>query len=131
MENLSCNYTEASLWRVRRNKHMLHCPSLHITYIHHYPSLHITTNHYPSLHITAHNYKSLTITIHHHHPQGSPPLGEALSPQGPVVRTRVSANPGLNLNRGLFFFLSKALSSPPFWAEHLVPRALPPFGRST
>ena len=29
---------------------------------------------------------------------------------GPVVRTRVSANPGLNLNPGFFFFLSKALS---------------------
>ena len=30
--------------------------------------------------------------------------------QGPVVRTPVSANPGLNFNPGFFFFLSKALS---------------------
>ena len=30
--------------------------------------------------------------------------------QGPVVRTPVSANPGLNFNLGFFFFLSKALS---------------------
>ena len=30
--------------------------------------------------------------------------------QGPVVRTPVSANPGLYLNPGFFFFLSKALS---------------------
>ena len=30
--------------------------------------------------------------------------------QGPVVRTRVSANPGLNFNSGFFIFLSKALS---------------------
>ena len=29
---------------------------------------------------------------------------------GPVVRTPVSANPGLNFNPGFFFFLSKALS---------------------
>ena len=29
---------------------------------------------------------------------------------GPVVRTLVSANPGLNFNPGFFFFLSKALS---------------------
>ena len=29
--------------------------------------------------------------------------------QGPVVRTPVSANPGLNFNPGFFFFLSKAL----------------------
>ena len=28
---------------------------------------------------------------------------------GPVVRTPLSANPGLNFNPGLFFFLSKAL----------------------
>ena len=28
----------------------------------------------------------------------------------PVVRTPVSANPGLNFNPGFFFFLSKALS---------------------
>ena len=31
--------------------------------------------------------------------------------QGPVVRTRVRANPGLNFNLGFFFFSSKAL----FW----------------
>ena len=31
------------------------------------------------------------------------------SNQGPVVRTPVSANPGLNSNPGFFFFLSKAL----------------------
>ena len=30
--------------------------------------------------------------------------------QGPVVRTPVSANPGLNFNPGFFIFLSKALS---------------------
>ena len=36
--------------------------------------------------------------------------GETSILQGPVVRTRVSANPGLNFNRGFFFFLSKALS---------------------
>ena len=30
-------------------------------------------------------------------------------PLGPVVRTPVSANPGLNFNPGFFFFLSKAL----------------------
>ena len=30
--------------------------------------------------------------------------------QGPVVRTPVSANPGLNFNPGFVFFLSKALS---------------------
>ena len=30
--------------------------------------------------------------------------------QGQVVRTPVSANPGLNFNPGFFFFLSKALS---------------------
>ena len=30
--------------------------------------------------------------------------------QGPVVRTPVSANPGLNFNLGFFFFLSKAFS---------------------
>ena len=30
--------------------------------------------------------------------------------QGPVVRTRVSANPRLNFNPGFFFFLPKALS---------------------
>ena len=30
--------------------------------------------------------------------------------QGPVVRAPVSANPGLNFNLGLVFFLSKALS---------------------
>ena len=30
---------------------------------------------------------------------------------GPVVQTLVSANPGLNFNRGFFFFLSKPLSS--------------------
>ena len=29
---------------------------------------------------------------------------------GPVVRSPVSANPGLNFNPGFFFFLSKALS---------------------
>ena len=29
---------------------------------------------------------------------------------GPVVRTLVSANPGLNFNPGFFFFLSNALS---------------------
>ena len=29
---------------------------------------------------------------------------------GPVVRTPVSANPGLNFNPGFFIFLSKALS---------------------
>jgi len=29
---------------------------------------------------------------------------------GPVVRTPVSANPGLNFNPGFFSFLSKALS---------------------
>ena len=29
--------------------------------------------------------------------------------QGPVVRTPVSANPGLNFDAGFFFFLSKAL----------------------
>ena len=29
---------------------------------------------------------------------------------GPVVRTRVSTNPGLNFNPGFFIFLSKALS---------------------
>ena len=29
---------------------------------------------------------------------------------GPVVRTPVNANPGLNFNPGFFFFLSKALS---------------------
>ena len=29
--------------------------------------------------------------------------------QGPVVRTPVSTNPGLNFNPGFFFFLSKAL----------------------
>ena len=29
--------------------------------------------------------------------------------QGPVVRTPVSASPGLNFNPGFFFFLSKAL----------------------
>ena len=29
---------------------------------------------------------------------------------GPVVRTPVSANPGVNFNTGFFFFLSKALS---------------------
>ena len=29
---------------------------------------------------------------------------------GPVVRTPVRANPGLNFNPGFFFFLSKALS---------------------
>ena len=31
-------------------------------------------------------------------------------PQGPVVRTRVSTNPGLHFNPGFFIFLSKALS---------------------
>ena len=31
-------------------------------------------------------------------------------PQGPVVRTPVSANPELNFNPDFFFFLSKALS---------------------
>ena len=36
--------------------------------------------------------------------------GETSILQGPVVRTRVSASPGLNFNRGFFFFLSKALS---------------------
>ena len=30
--------------------------------------------------------------------------------QGPFVRTRVSASPGLNFNPGFFIFLSKALS---------------------
>ena len=30
--------------------------------------------------------------------------------QGPVVRTRVSANPGLNFNPGFFFLIIKALS---------------------
>ena len=30
--------------------------------------------------------------------------------QGPVVRTPVSANSGLNFNPGFFIFLSKALS---------------------
>ena len=30
--------------------------------------------------------------------------------QGPVGRTPVSANPGLNFNPGFFIFLSKALS---------------------
>ena len=33
-----------------------------------------------------------------------------LSNLGPVVRTPVSANPGLNFNPGFFIFLSKALS---------------------
>ena len=32
------------------------------------------------------------------------------SVQGPVVRTPVGANPGLNFNPGFFFFFSKALS---------------------
>ena len=36
--------------------------------------------------------------------------GSNLSAQGPVVRTRVSANLGLDFNPGFFFFLSKALS---------------------
>ena len=35
--------------------------------------------------------------------------------QGPVVRTNVSANPGLNFNQGLFFFSSKALSQVIFY----------------
>ena len=34
----------------------------------------------------------------------------ALVYQGPVVRTPVSANPGLSFNPGCFIFLSKALS---------------------
>ena len=33
-----------------------------------------------------------------------------LKPQGQVVGTPVSINPGLNFNPGFFFFLSKALS---------------------
>ena len=35
--------------------------------------------------------------------------------QGPVVRTPVSANPGLNFNRCFFFYLSKALSGITFF----------------
>ena len=34
---------------------------------------------------------------------------------GPVVRTPVSANPGLNFNQGFFFFSSKALSQMIFY----------------
>ena len=33
-----------------------------------------------------------------------------LKHQGPVVRTQVSANPGLNFNQGFFFLSSKELS---------------------
>ena len=33
----------------------------------------------------------------------------------PVVRTPVSANPGLNFNQGFFFFSSKALSQMIFY----------------
>ena len=85
LKNLYCNYTDASLWRVRCNKGILyytvytihHYSSLPIT-IHHYirnkdilsiiycPSLHITTHHYPSLHITIHDYSSLSITTHYY-----------------------------------------------------------------
>ena len=41
-----------------------------------------------------------------------PCIKRLLSPrlQGPVVRTPVSANPGLNFNPGFFIFLSKVLS---------------------
>ena len=35
--------------------------------------------------------------------------------QGPVVRTPVNANPGLNFNQGFFFFSSKALSQMNFY----------------
>ena len=35
--------------------------------------------------------------------------------QGPVVRTPVSANPGLNFNQGFFFFSSKAISQMIFY----------------
>ena len=35
---------------------------------------------------------------------------EVMTALGPVVRTLVSVNPGLNFNPGFFFFLSKALS---------------------
>ena len=35
---------------------------------------------------------------------------EVMTALGPVVRTLVSANLGLNFNPGFFFFLSKALS---------------------
>ena len=35
--------------------------------------------------------------------------------QGPVVRTPVSANPGLNFNLGFFLFSSKALSQMIFY----------------
>ena len=35
-------------------------------------------------------------------------IGGHAGGQGPVVRRPISANPGLNFNPGLFFFLSKA-----------------------
>ena len=38
------------------------------------------------------------------------PWEQSFDSQGPVVRTPVSANPGLKFNQGFFFFLSKALS---------------------
>ena len=69
LKNLYCNLTDASLWRVRRNKDILYLylysPSLHITG-HHYTSLSITTHHYPSLQITVHYYTSLSITTDHY-----------------------------------------------------------------
>ena len=37
-------------------------------------------------------------------------LSAHLLSQGPVVRTPVSTNPGLNFNPAFFFLLSKALS---------------------
>ena len=42
--------------------------------------------------------------------------------QGPVVRTPVGANPGLNFNLGFFIFLSKALSRifPLFFLEYPI-----------
>ena len=35
--------------------------------------------------------------------------------QGPVIRTPVSANPGLNFNPRFFFYVSKALSGITFF----------------
>ena len=69
LKNHQCNLTDASLWRVRRNKDILYLylysPSLHITG-HHYTSLSITGHHYTSLSITTHHYPSLQITVHYY-----------------------------------------------------------------
>ena len=51
LKNLYCNQTDASLWRLRRNKDILYYTT------HHYTSLYITVHHYPLLSLAIYKKK--------------------------------------------------------------------------